>query len=219
MLRRENERLLAYIGACRVRFGDAAVNAAIMDMCPPEPVRNPMTEENARQLFEAVRRLHSPDSALANDQDQRMGHRTPKRGTRRRARNNKMNTKSPRAEDVGSPAKQAGAFPPVPGSLSAAVAEWDQIVPKKWAELRDAKGHFIAVFTPQVGHREDLRRRRDTTQQVMRWTVEWFAQRGHDIECVLDDDGESFGIREANTQVRDIGGDALTQSQPVSKNE
>jgi hypothetical protein len=66
MLRRENERLLSYIRACRARFGDAAVNSAIMEMCPPEPVRRPMTEEKARQLFEDVRRLHSPESALAN---------------------------------------------------------------------------------------------------------------------------------------------------------
>jgi hypothetical protein len=82
-------------------------------------------------------------------------------------------------------------------SLSALVAEWDKLVPEKWAEIRNAKGHFIAVYRPQVGHWEDLRRRRDTSQQVMRWTVEWFAERGHAIECVIDDDGESFGIRKA----------------------
>jgi hypothetical protein len=76
MLRRENERLLSYIGACRYRFGDAAVNAAIMEMCPPEPVRRPMTEEKARQLFEAVRALHTPDSVLANARDDQRGQNT-----------------------------------------------------------------------------------------------------------------------------------------------
>lgn len=63
-LRRENERLLKYIQACRARFGDAAVNAAIMELCPPTSVesrpRNPNTD--IRDDWARVR-------ALQNTQD------------------------------------------------------------------------------------------------------------------------------------------------------
>lgn len=60
-LRAENARLLSYIRACRYRFGDAAVNAAIMEMCPPE--QPPLNKSaSAREMFEAVRR-HLSSSA------------------------------------------------------------------------------------------------------------------------------------------------------------
>lgn len=86
-------------------------------------------------------------------------------------------------------------------SLSALVAQWDAEVPKKWKEIRDSKEHWIAIYSPQWGHAEDLRRRRETSMEVARWTVEWFKERGHKIECQIMEDGESIGIREANVEV------------------
>jgi hypothetical protein len=82
-------------------------------------------------------------------------------------------------------------------SLSVVVAEWEREVPKKWREIRDTKGHFISIYSPQWGHAEDLRRRRETSAEVINWTVEWFKARGHHIECVIMADGESLAIRVA----------------------
>lgn len=84
-------------------------------------------------------------------------------------------------------------------SLLALIPEWDAAVAKKWKEARDAKGHWIAIHSPQWGHTEDLRRRRETSFEVMQWTVQWFKDRGYDIECQIMADGESIGIREANS--------------------
>lgn len=96
----------------------------------------------------------------------------------------------PPPEGLGSP----------PGSLLSLIPEWDAAVAKKWKEVRDSKGHWIAIHSPQWGHAEDLRRRRETSLEVMRWTVEWFKDRGHAVECETMSDGESIGIREANNQ-------------------
>lgn len=63
ILRRENERLLSYIRACRVRFGDAAVNSAIMEMCAP-------MEANPRQPKTDMRAAWARVSALANTADE-----------------------------------------------------------------------------------------------------------------------------------------------------
>jgi len=89
----------------------------------------------------------------------------------------------------------------MPRALSIVVAEWEREVPKKWREIRNAKGHWISKHSPQAGHAEDLRRRRETSQQVMNWTVEWFKARGHQIECVIMPDGESLAIREADDEM------------------
>jgi hypothetical protein len=90
---------------------------------------------------------------------------------------------------------QGAAFRPL-SSLEAAVSDWNVEVAKKWKELRDLKGHWIAIYSPQWGHAEDLRRRRETSAEVMQWTVQWFKDRGHEIECQIMADGESIGIRE-----------------------
>ena len=107
---------------------------------------------------------------------------------------------SPDPETV---AKQetGGGRRPSPCSLLELIPEWDAAVAKKWKEVRASKGRWIAIYLPQWGHAEDMRRRRETSMEVMRWTVEWFRERGHKIECQIMADGESIGIREANTEV------------------
>ena len=94
--------------------------------------------------------------------------------------------------------KATGPLDAAAGSLPDVVAEWEREVAKKWREIRDSKGHWIAIYSPQWGHAEDLRRRRETSMEVMKWTVQWFNDRGHEIECVIMADGESLAIREAN---------------------
>lgn len=102
--------------------------------------------------------------------------------------------------DTPTPPAEAtdGRLPARACSLLALIPEWDVAVAKKWKEVRDSKGHWIAIYSTQGGHSEDLRRRRETSMEVMRWTVQWFRDRGHEIECQIMADGESIGIREAN---------------------
>lgn len=84
------------------------------------------------------------------------------------------------------------------GSLLAFVEKWNVEAVKKWKETRDSKGHWIAIHSPQWSHTEDLRRRCETSLEMLRWTVQWFKDRGHKIECQIMSDGESIGICEAN---------------------
>ena len=83
-------------------------------------------------------------------------------------------------------------------SLLALIPEWHAAVAKKWKEVRALKGHWIAIYCPKWGYYEDLRRRRETSMEVMQWTVQWFTARGYQVECQIMADGESIGIREAN---------------------
>lgn len=60
-LREENARLLRYIGAMRCRFGDCAVNAAIMELCPP-----PRERREPPNWREAIERHKSMIRATPN---------------------------------------------------------------------------------------------------------------------------------------------------------
>ena len=79
---------------------------------------------------------------------------------------------------------------------------------QKWKEIRDSKGHWIAIYSPQWSHAEDMRKRRETSVEVARWTVQWFKERGHDVEAEIMADGQSIGIRKANSFIdRPVGND------------
>lgn len=84
-----------------------------------------------------------------------------------------------------------------PRPLSVAVDQWNVEVAKKWNEIRNSKGHFISIYSPQWGHAEDLRLRRETSDEVVLWTVKWFRDRGHEIKAWVMGDNESIGICEA----------------------
>lgn len=82
-------------------------------------------------------------------------------------------------------------------TLDECVTEWNVAVVQKWNDARDAKGCFISVYNPRWTHGEDHRLRRETSHDVAEWTVAWFKEQGHDVECVIMPDGESLGVREA----------------------
>lgn len=60
-LRLENQRLLNYIAACRMWFGDCAVNQAIMELVPkPQPERPPIDWDQAIKNFKWMQSPTTP---------------------------------------------------------------------------------------------------------------------------------------------------------------
>jgi len=81
-------------------------------------------------------------------------------------------------------------------ALTDLIPEWKESVAWKWHQVRSAKGHFLSVWSPQAAQQEDRTRRHATSQEVARWSVEWFKERGYAVECEVLPDGESLGISE-----------------------
>ena len=73
----------------------------------------------------------------------------------------------------------------LPREVKEIIRLWDRIVPEKWREFRRAEGVFISAHSPGWTMRHDLDKRNKASRKVVRWTEEWFREKGVEIKCSI----------------------------------